>query len=86
LLHNRGYTWFTDEEAARRWAEVREGKRNAEDMNLSEGYYFRTFPVFEAPVGKHDWLTKTVILGSGQGWLVAMLFVTTKFSERRDVQ
>jgi hypothetical protein len=29
-------------------------------------FYFRCTPVFDAPVGPHDWLTRTVIVGSGK--------------------
>jgi hypothetical protein len=29
-------------------------------------YYFRVTPVFRAPNGPHDWLTRTVILGVGE--------------------
>ena len=29
-------------------------------------YYMRMTPVFETPVGKHDWLTRTVIVGSAE--------------------
>lgn len=28
--------------------------------------YFRCTPYFRAPVGKHDWLNRTVIVGGGQ--------------------
>ena len=29
-------------------------------------YYFRVTPVFRAPLGPHDWLTRTVILGAAE--------------------
>jgi hypothetical protein len=29
-------------------------------------HYFRCTPVFDAPVGPHDWLTRTVIIGTGK--------------------
>lgn len=29
-------------------------------------YYFRTWSMFEAPVGKYDWLTKNVFVGFGE--------------------
>jgi hypothetical protein len=32
----------------------------------SSQYYMRMTPVFETPVGKHDWLTRTVIVGSAE--------------------
>ena len=28
--------------------------------------YFRCTPYFRAPVGKHDWLNRTVIVGGGE--------------------
>ena len=28
--------------------------------------YFRTTPYFRAPVGKHDWMNRTVIVGGGE--------------------
>lgn len=35
-----------------------------ESVDPSE-YYMRLAPVFEAPVGPHDWLTRTVFVGTG---------------------
>ena len=35
-----------------------------EPVDPSE-YYMRLAPVFEAPVGPHDWLTRTVFIGTG---------------------
>lgn len=29
-------------------------------------FYFRLTPKFDAPVGPHDWLTRTVIVGTGE--------------------
>ena len=29
-------------------------------------YYMRVMPTFETPVGKHDWLTRTIIVGSAE--------------------
>jgi len=29
-------------------------------------FYFRCTPVFDTPVGPHDWLTRTVIVGTGK--------------------
>lgn len=29
-------------------------------------FYFRVTPYFDAPIGPHDWLTHTVIVGTGQ--------------------
>jgi hypothetical protein len=35
-----------------------------ESVDPSE-YYMRLAPVFEAPLGPHDWLTRTVFIGTG---------------------
>ena len=32
----------------------------------STPYYFRITPTFRTPIGPHDWLTRTVILGVGE--------------------
>lgn len=29
-------------------------------------YYLRSFPTFEVEAGKHDWLTRHVIIGIGE--------------------
>jgi Protein of unknown function (DUF3237) len=63
MLINRGYSWFRNEEARKKWELAKEGKGT--ERESPEDYYMRTFPTFEAPVGKHDWLTKNVIVGSG---------------------
>lgn len=56
-IHNRGYLYRTD----------------GTDIPLDDPtwggdaeYYFRITPQFDAPVGPHDWLNRTVILGTGQ--------------------
>src|SRR5579862_2421260 len=64
LLNNHGYSWFRDQEAAQRWADIKAGKIDEKAVS-PEGYYFRTFPTFEAPAGKYEWLNKTVIIGTG---------------------
>lgn len=45
-------------------AEVIERIMAKEAVDPSE-YYMRLAPVFEAPVGPHDWLTRTVFIGTG---------------------
>jgi hypothetical protein len=40
--------------------------RNDPSWNGDADYYFRITPVFDAPVGPHDWLTRTVIVGTGK--------------------
>jgi hypothetical protein len=56
-LHNRGYLYRTD------------GKDTPLDDPTWGGdapHYFRICPTFDAPVGPHDWLTRTLIIGTGE--------------------
>ena len=53
-LHNRGYI---DDSERRANAILAPGKDDC---------YFRITPVFRTPIGPHDWLTRTVILGAGE--------------------
>ncbi|MHC9087058.1 DUF3237 domain-containing protein [Luteimonas sp. RIT-PG2_3] len=50
-IHNRGY--------------LIPGKRNAETGRTEQPSYFRFTPVFKVPVGPHDWLARTVVVGTG---------------------
>jgi hypothetical protein len=60
------YSWFRDEEMAKRWNDIKDGKGPPGEKAVPpEGYYFRTFPTFEAPPGKCDWLNRTVVIGTG---------------------
>ena len=54
---NRGYRHAPPATAARMEA--------LEPVEPSE-YYMRVAPSFETPVGKHDWLTRTIIVGSAE--------------------
>ncbi|HXQ25447.1 MAG TPA: DUF3237 domain-containing protein [Candidatus Acidoferrales bacterium] len=40
--------------------------RNDPSWGGDREFYFRCTPVFDAPIGPHDWLTRTVIVGSGK--------------------
>jgi hypothetical protein len=40
--------------------------RNDPSWGGDREYYFRLTPVFDTPVGPHDWLTRTVIVGTGK--------------------
>lgn len=56
-LHNRGYLYRTD------------GQETPVDDPKWGGdaeHYFRIRPEFDAPVGPHEWLTRTLIIGTGQ--------------------
>ena len=56
-IHNTGYLYPID------------GKpidRNDASWGGDREFYFRITPVFDTPVGPHDWLTRTVIVGTGK--------------------
>jgi len=56
-IHNTGYLYPVD------------GKpidRNDPSWGGDRPFYFRCTPYFDTPVGPHDWLTRTVIVGSGK--------------------
>ena len=63
-LHNRGYLYGRDENglplSQSEWA-----RRNQNGFAIKPNTYFYITPVFDAPVGKHDWLTRHVIVGRG---------------------
>ena len=66
LLNNNGYSWFRNKEMEQKWTEIKAGKGPPGEKAVPpEGYYFRTFPTFEAPPGKYDWLNRTVVVGTG---------------------
>ena len=56
-MKNRGYRHAPPEIAAR---------MEALDPVDPADYYMRVAPTFETPAGKHDWLMRTVIVGSAQ--------------------
>ncbi len=56
-IHNTGYLYPAD------------GKpidRNDPSWGGDREFYFRITPVFDTPVGPHDWLTRTIIVGTGK--------------------
>jgi hypothetical protein len=56
-MMNRGYRHAPPDVAARQEA--------LEPVEPTE-YYMRIAPTFETPIGKHDWLTRTIIVGSAE--------------------
>jgi hypothetical protein len=56
-INNTGYLYRTDR---------KELSREDPTWGGDASFYFRCTPVFDAPVGPHDWLTRTVIVGSGK--------------------
>ena len=56
-INNQGYLYPLD------------GKpidRNDPTWGGDREFYFRTTPVFDTPIGPHDWLTRTVIVGTAK--------------------
>lgn len=56
-INNTGYLYATS------------GKpidRNDPSWGGDSDFYFRCTPVFDTPIGPHDWLTRTVIIGTGK--------------------
>ena len=53
-LHNRGYI------------DNSERRANAVLSPSKDDCYFRITPVFRTPSARHDWLTRTSILGAGE--------------------
>jgi hypothetical protein len=56
-INNTGYLYRTDR---------KEISRDDPTWGGDAEFYFRCTPVFDAPVGPHDWLTRTVIVGTGK--------------------
>ncbi|MBI5439865.1 MAG: DUF3237 family protein [Deltaproteobacteria bacterium] len=55
-VHNRGFAHAPPEVAKR----IEAGERVDPSLN-----YFRLSPVFEVPAGPHEWLARTVFVGTG---------------------
>jgi hypothetical protein len=56
-INNTGYLYPADNKPI---------DRNDPSWGGDREFYFRCTPVFDTPVGPHDWLTRTVILGTGK--------------------
>ncbi len=56
-INNTGYLYRTDR---------KELSRDDPTWGGDAEFYFRITPVFDTPIGPHDWLTRTVIVGSGK--------------------
>jgi len=54
-LQNRGFRWA-------RTPEIAEKMARREPVDAAD-YYMRVSPKFEAPAGRHEWLTKHVFIG-----------------------
>jgi Protein of unknown function (DUF3237) len=56
-INNQGYLYATSGKAI---------DRNDPSWGGDSDFYFRCTPVFDTPIGPHDWLTRTVIVGTGK--------------------
>ncbi len=54
-IENRGYL-----------VQAPAGKGELNEQGLAQPLYFKFTPRFRVPVGPHDWLARTVIVGSGE--------------------
>ena len=54
-IENRGYL-----------VRAPEGEGKPNDQGLAQPSYFKFAPTFRVPEGPHDWLARTVIVGSGE--------------------
>lgn len=69
-IYNRGYIYGRQEDGRPISPEVRD-KARAEGKPGFAGWtspnpYFIITPIFDAPIGPHDWLTRTIIVGKGE--------------------
>lgn len=62
LLHNRGYLWGRTPDVIPR---IQDWMFRGGPPVPAEEFYLRCSPTFEAPKGKHDWLTRHVFVGVG---------------------
>ena len=63
LIKNRGFLWGRKPDAMDR---IRQWIFDEGPEVPPEDYYLRARPTFEVQQGKHDWLTRHVIIGIGQ--------------------
>jgi hypothetical protein len=60
MIHNQGYLWGRQPDTMEKFRKF--GFEGGAPVPEDE-YYFRTAPIFEAPKGKYDWLTRHVFIG-----------------------
>ena len=56
-INNTGYLYPADNKPI---------DRNDPSWGGYRDFYFRITPVFDTPIGPHDWLTRTIIVGTGK--------------------
>lgn len=64
MLNTRAYIWGRTDEVMQKFERIAHGL--SDEKIEPEEVYFRTMTTFEAPVGKHDWLTKHAFVGVGR--------------------
>lgn len=67
-INNMGYLYRTDGGGDRPMENLRYDAEVPDHLKwgVDVPAYFRLTPVFDAPVGPHDWLTRTAIVGTAQ--------------------
>ena len=63
-INNRGYLYGRDENG--RPLVLSEEQKKTQGFTIKSNTYFHITPVFDAPVGPHEWLTRTIIVGRGR--------------------
>src|SRR5204863_2017233 len=63
-INNRGFLYGRDD--AGKPLVLTDEQKKTQGFRIKSNTYFRITPVFDAPVGPHEWLTRTVIVGRGQ--------------------
>lgn len=63
-INNRGYLYGRDEQG--KPLVLSEEQRKTQNFKIKSNTYFFITPVFDAPVGPHEWLTRTIIVGRGR--------------------
>ena len=63
-INNRGFLYGRDD--AGKPLILSDEQKKKQGFSIKSNTYFRITPVFDAPVGPHEWLTRTVIVGRGQ--------------------
>lgn len=63
-IYNRGYLYGRGDDG--RPLVLSDEEKKNQGFRIKPNTYFHVTPVFDAPVGPHDWLTRTVIVGRGR--------------------
>lgn len=63
-INNRGYLYGRGDDG--KPLVLTDEQKKTQAFKIKSNTYFRLAPVFDAPVGPHEWLTRTVIVGRGR--------------------